>query len=69
MQAADGSAEHIDKEAKSVDPDQIDPYDPDTDFFVIKIENVPPGWKEEAVAMVNETLRGVGDGTLVAKAY
>ena len=69
LAARDGVAEHDMPDTKEIDPDDIEDYEPDQDFFLIKIENVPPAIKDAAVAALNRTLAEIGDGTLVARAY
>lgn len=65
----DGVADHELPDNKDIDPDDIDDYEPEKDFFVIKVENVPPALKESAVAALNRALAEIGDGNLVARAY
>lgn len=53
---------------EEVAPDAIESYDESTDFYLVKIENVPPGLKDIVVEAVNAALSRVGGG-LVARAY
>jgi len=53
----------------AVDPDDIDDYEPEQDTFLIKIEKVPPGAKDEVVALLNAALMEGGYSALKARAY
>jgi len=56
---------HIDRDARvstrtAVDVDSIEEYDEATDFYVVKILNVPPADKAAVVDVLNAALTGAG---------
>ncbi len=52
----------------AANPDEIPDYDAEKDFYLVKIESVPPKLKDTVVASVNAALKDI-DATLVARAY
>lgn len=54
--------------SEEIDPDDVEDYEPTKDFYLVKIEKVPPDDKAEVVAVINKALADAGYG-LEAKAY
>lgn len=67
--AADVKPKIVGSNKDDIDPDEIEDYDEEKDFFIVKVADVPPSMKEAVVEAVNDTLAGLGDGTLKAIAY
>jgi hypothetical protein len=51
------------------DPDSIGAYNAETDYYLIKIQDVPPAVKDAVLAAVNNALGVGGYDDLVARAY